>query len=117
MRKCIPLIVVVILASCSGVRSGKNPDQIEIAGKVTRDRKPITDVTITLQAIKGGTQATYSVKNGEFKGTATPGRYTYFFTEGSNPTAFVLIPEKYHSGSMDRQIDIDSGTNLMIVLD
>jgi hypothetical protein len=118
MRKLIPLLGLaglVLLVGC-GVNPGKNPDQVDITGKVTLPGKTVTDVTFNLQPTGTGTQAFYPVKNGEFKGKATPGKYTYFISEGPSASAFKAIPEKYRSGSMDRQIDVDAGTPLNITL-
>jgi len=53
--------------------------------------------------------ATLPVTNGSTKGVVTPGKYTYYLSQASNPAAFEAIPEKFRAGSMDRQIEIKAG--------
>ncbi len=118
MRKRIPLLVVVLVGlGCGGVNPGTNPDQVDITGKVTLAGRLVNDVTFNLQATGVGTQAAYPVKAGAFQGKATPGKYTYFISEGTNASAFKAIPEKYRQGAMDRQINVGSGSVLNITLD
>jgi hypothetical protein len=109
MRKLIPLLGLALLIGC-GINPGTNPDQVDITGRVTLPGgKAVTNVTFNLQPTGTGTQAFYPVKNGEFKGKATPGKYTYFISEGASAAAFKTIPAKYRAGSMDRQIDVAAG--------
>lgn len=115
MRKLIPLAALVLIG-CS-VDPGKNAEQVDISGRVSQGGKVVTDVTFNLQPTGMGTQATLPIKDGEFKGKVTPGRYTYYITEGSKPAAYTGIPEKYRAGSMDRQIDVTAGSTLNITLD
>ena len=58
------------------------------------------------------------VKGGAFRGSITPGKYTYYISEVSGKTtAFASIPEKYREGSLDRQIEIETGKSLDLTLD
>jgi len=119
MRKLTVLIVsaLALVVGCNSVDPGKSADMVDVSGTVSRGGKPVTDVTLNLQpTAKGSTQAALPVKNGQFKGKVTPGKYTYYVTEGSNPAAFQAIPEKFHLGAADRQIEVDAGT-LTINLD
>ena len=116
MRKLIPLLVFVV-AGCT-TNPGQNPDPVEVTGTITLGGKKVTHVNLNLQPIgKTGGQAIMAVTNGEFKGSAIPGKYTYFIAEGKNPAAFTAIPEKYYSGSLDREIEVKAGTPLMLTLD
>lgn len=109
MRKLTPLLATLLLFGC-GINPGKNPDQVDITGRVTLPGgKAVTGVTFNLQPTSTGTQAFYPVVKGEFKGKATPGRYTYFISEGPSAAAFNAIPAKYRAGAMDRQIDVGPG--------
>lgn len=114
--RTLVLLAGLLVVGC-GVNPGKNPDPVEISGKVTRGGRPITDVVLNLQPTGSGTQAMYPVVNGEFKGKATPGKYTYYFSQGRNPANFRGIPEKYQSGAMDRQVDISAGASLTLTID
>jgi hypothetical protein len=113
MRQSI-VILLFVLAGC-GTRVVKNPDPIEISGKVQlAGGRPVTAVVFNLQPTAGGSQAVIPLKNGEFKATVTPGRYTYYITEGSakDPQAkesYSAIPAKFREGAMDRQIEIAAG--------
>jgi hypothetical protein len=115
MRKLIPLLGLVLIGCSRG--SGPNPDPIEVSGTVQLAGKPVTDVVLNLQPTGTGGQAAIPVKNGEFHGSVIPGRYTWYFTETKNLTAYRAIPEKYRAGSMDRQIDISSGAKLTLSMD
>lgn len=115
MRKLIPLLGLV-LVGCE-VNPGQNPDPGEISGTVTIGTKPVNGVNLNLQPTGTGTQAVIAVRKGEFTGTVTPGKYTYYFTENSKTPASHRIPEKYQSGSMDRQITIGAGEKLMLTMD
>lgn len=114
-RHQLPLLALLIaLAGCRGINPGINPDPVDIKGKVTSKGKPLTDVTITFQPTGTGGEAIMSVKNGEFKGSIIPGKYTYYFTDSKRSTA---IPEAYRAGSLSRQIDVKPGDELTLVLD
>ena len=115
MRKISPLLGLV-LVGCAG-DPGRNPDPVEVTGSVRVAGKPVTDVVLNLQPTGAGGQAAVPVRNGEFKGTVVPGRYTYYFTEGRAPAAYRAIPEKYRAGSLDRQIDVGPGDRLTLNLD
>ena len=119
MRKLMPLLGLV-LVGCS-VNVGKNDDPVEVTGKVAfATGKPVSDVTLNLQPVKGGGHAFATVKNGQFKAAVMPGTYTYFIAEGpkgSPPAAFDAIPDKYRAGAMDRQVEIKSGAVLDLKLE
>lgn len=118
MRKALLLPVLVLVAfGCGKIVPDANPEAVEVTGRVTQGGKAISDVTLTLQPTGTGTQATLPVKDGNVKGTVTPGKYTYYITEGAKAAAYKSIPEGYRAGSMDRQIEIKAGTTLDIKLD
>jgi len=109
MRKLTVLIVsaLALVVGCNSVDPGKSADMVDVSGTVSRGGKPVTDVTLNLQpTAKGSTQAALPVKNGQFKGKVTPGKYTYFLSQASNASAFKAVPEKYREGSLERQIVI-----------
>lgn len=110
MRKLIPFVALVVLGC--GPKVTPNAEPVEIKGTVTVAGKNVTGVTLTLHAISEGAQASFPVVNGEFKGTAVPGTYTYYFTGSS--TDFERIPEAYRSGSKERTVTIAPGTVLHI---
>ena len=115
--KKVALLALVLVVGCK-MTPGKNSDPVEISGKVTLPGgRVVNDVTLNLQPTGDGAQATLPVKDGNFKGTVTPGKYTYFLSEGKNPAAFEAIPGKYKAGSMDRQVEIASGTTLNLTLE
>lgn len=114
MRKLIPLVVLVMLG-CGKIE--QNPDPVDVSGRVTLRGGPVGDVTLNLQPTGKGSQAALPVKGGAFQGKVTPGRYTYYISQGPNAASFQAIPEKYHTGSLDRQIDVSEGNTLTITLD
>jgi hypothetical protein len=115
MRHAI-LFAALVLAGC-GVDPGRNPDPVEVSGRVSLRGKPVGDVVLNLQATGEGVQAALPVTGGTFKGTVVPGTYTYYFTETKSPAGLKAIPEKYHRGSLDRQIKITGGEPLTLALE
>ena len=111
MRKLIPLVALV-LAGCGGVNPAKNPDPVEVSGTVQlAGGKPVPDGTLHLQPTGSGGQATLPVKNGRFKGSVMPGKYTWYLASAAR------IPDKYKEGSLDRQIDVAPGAALALTAD
>jgi hypothetical protein len=115
MRKLIPLFGLVLIGCMRD--PGHNPDPVEVSGTVQAGGKSVTDVVLNLQPTGQGGQATIPVKNGEFRGSVIPGRYTWYFTETRNTAAFRTIPEKYRAGSLDRQIDVKPGAALNLSME
>jgi hypothetical protein len=99
------VLIALVLFGCS-VNPGTNPDPVEIEGKVALAGKDLDGVILNLQVTGSGTPLTLPVTKGAAKGKATPGKYTYFLSQGSNANAFKAIPEKYREGSLERQIVI-----------
>lgn len=117
MRKLLTLCCLMVIG-CGGVNPGTNPGPVDFSGKVTRNGKPVSEVTFNLQPTgHGSLPAVLPVKNGEIKGKVNPGRYTFFFSDGPNPAAIAAIPEKYREGTLERQIEVAEGTPLTITLD
>ena len=114
IRKLPLLALLIALSGCGGINPGVNPDPVEIKGKVTVKGKALTDATITFQPTGVGGEAIMAVKNGEFKGSVIPGKYTYYFTDQKRSTQ---IPESYRAGSMSRQIDVKPGDDLTLAID
>ena len=118
MRFTTMFLVLSFLAGCGYENPGKQGEPLEITGRVTKGGKAVTDVVLNFQATGEGRQASMPLKNGEFKGSMTPGKYTYFFSEMDGKSkAFVGIPEKYRQGSLDRQIEIGQIKTLDLTLD
>jgi hypothetical protein len=112
------LLVLLLIAGCGYKDPGKNPEPVEVSGHITKGGKPVSDVVLNFQSTGEGTQAAMPVKGGDFRGTITPGKYTYYISEvGGKAKAFAAIPEKYRAGAMDRQIEIESGKSLDLTLD
>ena len=112
------LMLVLVLGGCGYRDPGKTSDPVEITGRVSKGGRPVSDVVLNLQPTGEGTQATLPVKGGDFRGSITPGKYTYFISEANGrPSAFASIPEKYREGSLDRQVEIEKGKSLDLTLD
>lgn len=105
-------VVMVMLAGC-GVNPGKNADPVEVSGKVSINGKPVADAQLHFQPTGAGLQAMFAVKNGQFRGTMTPGKYTYYL-DAAKPSVLASIPEKFRYGSLERQMEIDAGDSLEI---
>jgi len=114
--KRLLLLLCLAVFGC-GTHVSRNPDPVEVEGRVTLKSKPLTGVTVNLQPTGSGAQASLPVKNGKFKGSVTPGTYTYYLSEGTSAADFKAIPEKYREGSMDRQVEITAAQSLTLTLD
>ena len=115
MRKLVFLCALAVFGC--GDKVGFNAEPVEVSGRVTMKSRPVTGVVLNLQPTSGGAQAALPLKNGGFRGQVVPGRYTYYITEGASAEAFKAIPEKYHLGDKDRQIELAAGSVLNIALD
>jgi hypothetical protein len=105
MRRFAFLLLLLPLG-CGSVNPGKTGDPVEIEGRVAIKGQAVDGLTFNLQPTGDGTPMTLPVKKGAVKGTVTPGKYTYFLSEGPARSAFAAVPAKYRAGSMDRQIEI-----------
>lgn len=108
------LLFGLVLCGCTA-STGKNEEPVEVSGRITHNNKPVSGVTVNFQPTGRGAQASNSVKDGNYKVTITPGKYTYYLTEGSNNTN--AIPEKYRAGSLERQVEITSAQTLNLDLE
>ncbi len=105
----------VCLMGC-GVTVTKNPDPVEINGTVTLGTAPMDKVVLNLQPTGPGLPASVPVTSGGFTTKLTPGKYTYFITEGKSKEEFEKVPKAFREGSMDRQVEISEGGPLVIVI-
>ena len=102
---------------CGGIEVGKVSDPVEISGQITMEGEPLSGVRLNLQPTGDGMPVGMDVAEGKFEGDAVPGKYTYFLSAGKDAAAFKKVPEEYHSGSMDREVEVAAGTTLDLVID
>jgi hypothetical protein len=98
--------VLLLPLGCGSVNPGKTADPVEIEGRVAIKGRALDGVTFNLQPTGEGTPLSLPVKKGTVKGSVTPGKYTYFISEGRSGSALAAVPAKYRAGSMDRQVEI-----------
>jgi hypothetical protein len=96
------------LAGCGSVPPTE--PEVEVMATVSKGGKPVSDVAINFQPTGLGLPKVIDVKEGAFLTTLVPGTYTYYFTAGKDKGAFDSIPQGYRAGSLDRQIEIASGS-------
>lgn len=116
MRKVLLSVLCLAVVGC-GVSTTPTADFVPVSGKVTHAGAPVASANLNFQPTGRGTQKIVAVVDGKFETEMTPGRYTYFITAGSSPEAVANIPPKYAAGDIERQVDIDDGTELEIELD
>jgi hypothetical protein len=118
------LVTFITLCSmvigCGGTTPGANPAAVAVTGNVVRDGKPVSDVVLNLQPTgPGALPLAVTLKDGKFEAQVNPGKYTWYFSEASKDVkdakkAFAAIPTSLQEGSMDRQIDVESGKPIEI---
>lgn len=111
-RNVILVLWCVAAAGCNTTSITVTPAPVDVTGSVKLAGQPLDEGTLNLQPTGPGNPATIPVKKGSFQAKVTPGRYTYFFSEGGSRATFAKIPVGYRAGSMDRQIDVASGSTL-----
>lgn len=116
MRKLCAVIVLLSMG-CGGVNVGQVADPVGIIGQLTVEGLPLSGVRLNLQPIGEGMPTGMAVTEGKFQGDVVPGKYTYFLSAGKDPAVFKKVPEEYHSGSMDREVDVAAGATLDLILD
>ena len=109
-----------MVIGCGGTTPGANPAAVAVTGNVVRDGKPVSDVVLNLQPTgPGALPLAVTLKDGKFEAQVNPGKYTWYFSEASKDVkdakkAFAAIPTSLQEGSMDRQIDVESGKPIEI---
>lgn len=104
------LLLAAAVVGC-GTTVTKNPDPVEVSGKVMIAGKPVTDVILTFQPTGAGLPAPVPVTDGAFKATILPGTYAYFIAEGKDKTAYEAVPPEHREASLDRQVEVTSSTS------
>jgi len=111
MRKFFTVLAFV-LAGCGA--QAPTAESVEIMAKVTKGGQPVVDVDLNFQPTGAGLPRVIKLKDdGQFLTTMIPGTYTYYFTPGSRKDAFEKIPAEYRAASMDRQIEINDGREMI----
>jgi hypothetical protein len=110
------IVLVTSLMGC-GVSVTPNAEPVDVTVEVTSRGKPVDDVTFNLQPIEDGLQASVEVADGSFSAKVTPGRYTYFVSQGKSEATLKQIPEQFLRGSLDRSVEIRESTSLEVALD
>ena len=113
------ILCVAFMLTSMGCGSAVIPtaDPILVTGALTQSGKPVTGVKLNLQPTGNGLPAVVDVVDGEFSAEVVPGTYTYYVSPGKKANDFDAIPKDYHSGSMDRQFDVDDGTTLELEIE
>jgi hypothetical protein len=125
--KSIPvaLIALVALSGCSGDPS-QLPDPVEISGTVTTaDGKPVKDVQLVLRPKGSGHTAGCALgSDGQFKVSAIPGEFMFFFQpmedakadKGKVKAGFAAVPKAYQDVNVEHTVSLSSGGSNKIQL-
>ena len=110
-------MIVLFGLGCGGVNVGQVADPVGITGQITMEDLPLSGVRLNLQPTGDGMPTGMDVTGGKFEGDVVPGKYTYFLSAGKDAAAFKKVPEEYHSGAMDREIEVAAGATLDLIID
>lgn len=113
----VAILTLTLVAGCGGVDPGTNPTPKAATLSVTIGGKPADDIKFNLQPVGDGLPAAIEIKKGKGEFEMTPGEYTYFISAGKSDTAFKQVPEKYHTGAMDRKFTFTGSEPLEFKLD
>ena len=125
MRIKSPMLLLVaansiILSGCGSITPAVNPSPVAISGSVAQGGKPVSDLVLNLQPTgPGALPVTVALKNGQFEAEISPGRYTWYLSEGSEKSskkAFESVAESFRAGSLERQIDVSPGGRIELEL-
>jgi hypothetical protein len=109
---CIVLTAALGSFGCGGGVDTKVADPIDVTGTVTIGGQPATGVNLGLHPISQGVLPSgLECVDGQAKGKAIPGKYSYFFTT-KDPKKLESIPEKYREPNMEHTIEISSSFQL-----
>ncbi len=114
--RVLVLTWVLLLAGC-GVTVTPNPDPVDVTVSVTSGGKPVSGIKFNFQPIEGGLPAVVEITDGKSQSKVTPGKYTWFVSAGKDEALLAAIPEQYHEGAMERQIEVKGGETHEIELD
>lgn len=120
MRNLFVLVVLSVLAGCSG-QVAVREESGKVTGKLSsKDGQPIKSVSLTFQPLTSGLPATFQVsENGDFEGEMHSGKYTYYVGKSSSKNSDLSlknIDAKFLDSSMDRTINVVHGKELLVVL-
>jgi hypothetical protein len=108
MRRLLAVAALAVAAGCGEITPERLEDPIQVSGKVTlASGHPARNAVLYLQPVGPGQQAHFVLgADGSFKGSVTPGEYTYYVAPQRDTGP---VPERFRSGSMDRTVTIKSG--------
>lgn len=116
MRYAAFAAILAMMVGC-GVAVTPNPEPVDIKGTLSLDGKPISDVKINFQPTEIGLPAVVPVNEGKFEWKLTPGKYTWYITQGSSEKTLEGISVEFLEGSMARIIDVKAGQELNFSMD
>ncbi len=114
--RCSIAMIMLLICGC-GVSVTPNPDPVDFKGSLSLNGEPAKDLKLNFQPVETGLPAVVPVKDGVFEAKLTPGKYTWYVTQGASEKTLEGISTEFLEGSMARIIDIQPGTELKFVMD
>ena len=110
-------ITVLFFAGCGSTDPGTNPAPQLTLLEISMGGQPVNDVKFNFQPVGSGLPAVVEIKDGKGEFEVTPGEYTYFISAGKSDATLKKVPEKYHTGALDRKFEVKGGELLEFKLD
>ncbi len=107
--------IVLVLIACLFVgcqyKAPLMSTPVDVSGKLTKDGKPMGNVTLMLQPLETGHMVPLSVgADGSFKGTIVPGKYAFYLAAKEDGSSNLSgIDNSLMQASMDRTVTVQQG--------
>lgn len=110
-RSFFVLILICLFIGCQ-YKVAIMDEPVSVSGKLTKDGKPLGNVTLMLQPVETGHMVPMAVgSDGAFKGTVVPGKYAYYLapSDGGDASALNAIDASLQEAKMTRTITVQPG--------
>lgn len=110
-RSFFVMILICLFIGCQ-YKVAIMGEPVSVSGKLTKDGKPLGNVTLMLQPVETGHMVPMAVgSDGAFKGTVVPGKYAYYLapSDGGDASALNAIDASLQEAKMTRTITVQPG--------
>ncbi|MFN6399790.1 MAG: hypothetical protein ACK449_07825 [Planctomycetota bacterium] len=110
-RSFFVMILICLFTGCQ-YKVAIMGEPVSVSGKLTKDGKPLGNVTLMLQPVETGHMVPMAVgSDGAFKGTVVPGKYAYYLaaSDGGDASALNALDASLQEAKMTRTVTVQPG--------